>query len=149
CRGASEVTPRLRNWGALTPIAGRCEPNPTMRIDLDAIRQAAERTSPHLHRTPVFSSHGLGERAGVRLRLKCESFQKTGSFKPRGALNIVLSLPRERLARARVPASPGNHAQAVVAGAQVVHTPRTVGLTAGAPRPTCAGLRRACSTTRT
>ena len=48
-----------------------------MRIPLDAIREAAARTAPHLHRTPMLSSRSLGERAGVRLDLKCESFQKT------------------------------------------------------------------------
>src|SRR5215813_8063338 len=73
--------------------------SPAMLIPLDAIRDAAARTAPHLHRTPVLSSRTLGERAGVRLLLKCESFQKTGSFKPRGALNIVLSMPEERRRR--------------------------------------------------
>ena len=82
-----------------------------MRIPLDAIREAAARTAPHLHRTPMLSSRSLGERAGVRLDLKCESFQKTGSFKPRGALNIVLSLDQARRARGLVTVSAGNHAQ--------------------------------------
>src|SRR6185295_6970470 len=85
----------------------------TMRIPLDAIREAAARTAPHLHRTPVLSSRSLGDRGCVRLHLKCESFQKTGSFKPRGALNIVLSLPEARRARGLITVSAGNHAQAV------------------------------------
>src|SRR4029077_10453376 len=74
-------------------------------ISLDAIREAAARTSPHLHVTPVLTSRSLGKRAGARLLLKCESFQKTGSFKPRGALNLVLSLPPERRARGLVTVS--------------------------------------------
>ncbi len=105
-----------------------------MRIPLDAIREAAERTAAYLHRTPMLSSRSLGERAGVRLDLKCESFQKTGSFKPRGALNVVLSLPAERRSRGLVTVSAGNHAQAVAWAARVVGVPCTVVMPADAPR---------------
>ncbi len=105
-----------------------------MRIQLDAIREAAVRIGPHLHRTPTLSSRTLGDRAGVRLDLKCESFQKTGSFKPRGALNIVLSLSGEQRARGLVTVSAGNHAQAVAWAAKVVAMPCTVVMPADAPR---------------
>ncbi len=105
-----------------------------MRIPLDAIREAAERTALHLHRTPMLSSRSLGERAGVRLDLKCESFQKTGSFKPRGALNVVLSLSAERRACGLVTVSAGNHAQAVAWAARIVGVPCTVVMPADAPR---------------
>jgi threonine dehydratase len=103
-------------------------------IPIDAIREAAARTGSRLHRTPVFSSRSLGERAGVTLHLKCESFQKTGSFKPRGALNIVLSLPPERRARGLITVSAGNHAQAVAWAALAVGVPCTVVMPADAPR---------------
>ena len=105
-----------------------------MLIPLEAIRQAADRTAPHLLRTPVLSSRSLGERAGVRLDLKCESFQKTGSFKPRGALNVVLALSAEQRARGLVTVSAGNHAQAVAWAARVVDVPCTVVMPADAPR---------------
>lgn len=105
-----------------------------MRIPLAAIREAAERTAPYLHRTPVLSSRSLGERAGVRLDLKCECFQKTGSFKPRGALNVVLSLAVEPRSRGLVTVSAGNHAQAVAWAARVVGVPCTVVMPADAPR---------------
>jgi threonine dehydratase len=103
-------------------------------IPIDAIREAAARTGRQLHRTPVLSSRSLGERAAVRLQLKCESFQKTGSFKPRGALNVVLSLPPERRARGLVTVSAGNHAQAVAWAALVVGAPCTVVMPTDAPR---------------
>jgi threonine dehydratase len=103
-------------------------------IPLEAIRAAAARTASHLLRTPVFTSRTLGERAGVELFLKCESFQKTGSFKPRGALNIVLSLPPERRARGLVTVSAGNHAQAVAWAARTVGVPCTVVMPTDAPR---------------
>jgi threonine dehydratase len=56
-------------------------------IPLGEIREAAARIGRHVHRTPVFPTAQLSARTGVRLVLKCESFQKTGSFKARGALN--------------------------------------------------------------
>ena len=59
-------------------------------IPLAEIRAAAGRLAGTLHRTPVLSAQSIGARAGVELWLKCECFQKTGSFKPRGALNKVL-----------------------------------------------------------
>jgi threonine dehydratase len=68
------------------------------------------------------------------LDLKCESFQKTGSFKPRGALNIVLALSAEQRARGLVTVSAGNHAQAVAWAAKVVGVPCAVVMPADAPR---------------
>ena len=105
-----------------------------MIVPLDAIQDAAHRTAPHLHRTPVLTSRLLGDRAGVKLHLKCESFQKTGSFKPRGALNLVLSLPSERRARGLITVSAGNHAQAVAWAARTVGVSCTVVMPADAPR---------------
>src|SRR5438552_548299 len=105
-----------------------------MRIQLDEIREAAARIGSHLHRTPTLSSRTLGDRANVRLDLKCENFQKTGSFKPRGALNIVLSLSAEQHSRGLVTVSAGNHAQAVAWAAKVVAIPCTVVMPADAPR---------------
>ncbi len=103
-------------------------------IPLSAIREAAVRIGPHLHRTPLMTSATLGERAGVRLTLKAESFQKTGSFKPRGALNIVLGLDDAKRARGLITVSAGNHAQAVAWVAQVVGAPCTVVMPTSAPR---------------
>ncbi|HEY2953755.1 MAG TPA: threonine/serine dehydratase [Candidatus Eisenbacteria bacterium] len=103
-------------------------------IPLDDIRRAAARIAGATHRTPVLTSRSLGERAGVELHLKCESLQKTGSFKPRGALNIVLSLPAEQRARGLVTVSAGNHAQAVAWAARRVDVPCAVVMPEGAPR---------------
>jgi threonine dehydratase len=105
-----------------------------MPIAIDDIRAAARRLGPHLFRTPVLSARSLGERAGVSLVLKAESLQKTGSFKPRGALNIVLTLPEAKRARGLITVSAGNHAQAVAWAARVVGAPCTVVMPADAPR---------------
>jgi threonine dehydratase len=103
-------------------------------IPISDIRAAAGRLAGEVHRTPVFSARSLGERAGVTLLLKCESLQKTGSFKPRGALNKVLSLTAAERARGLVTVSAGNHAQAVAWAARRVNAPCAVVMPDSAPR---------------
>src|SRR5512141_250280 len=103
-------------------------------ISLQDIRAAAARIAGKVHHTPLLSAEKLGERAGVRLYLKCESFQKTGSFKPRGALNKVLSLSEEEKARGLVTVSAGNHAQAVAWAARSAGAACAVVMPASAPR---------------
>ncbi len=103
-------------------------------IDLAEIRRAAERISGKIHRTPTLSSRTLGERVGVELFLKCECFQKTGSFKPRGALNKVLSLSDDEWNRGLITVSAGNHAQAVAWAARQVGAPCAVVMPSDAPQ---------------
>lgn len=104
-------------------------------IDLSEIRAAAERIGGRVHRTPLLSASAIGQRSGgVRLYLKCESLQKTGSFKPRGALNKILSLSPEERGRGLVTVSAGNHAQAVAWAARAAGAAATVVMPADAPR---------------
>ena len=77
----------------------------------------------------------------MTLVLKAENLQKTGSFKPRGALNVVLSLAPERRARGLVTVSAGNHAQAVAWAARVVGVPCTVVMPSDAPRSKIEAVR--------
>jgi threonine dehydratase len=95
-------------------------------VTLDDVRAAAGRLAGRVHRTPVLRSTSLGERWGVRLDLKAELFQRTGSFKPRGALNKVLSLPAEERARGVITLSAGNAGAAVAFAAASVGVPGTV-----------------------
>jgi threonine dehydratase len=103
-------------------------------IAIEDIRAAADRIAGKLHRTPLLSATTLGERAGVALQLKCECFQKTGSFKPRGALNKILSLGDAERRRGLVTVSAGNHAQATAWAARVVGAPCVVVMPTDAPR---------------
>jgi threonine dehydratase len=81
---------------------------------LDTIHAARARIAGRLHFTPSLSSRTLATRSGVAtLSLKCESLQKTGSFKVRGALNAVSQLDDATRARGVVTVSAGNHAQAL------------------------------------
>jgi len=102
-------------------------------IPLSRIRAAAEKIAGKVHRTPLLSAASLGERAGVRLYLKCENLQKTGSFKPRGALNKILSLTPEERGRGLVTVSAGNHAQAVAWAARIAGASCVVVMPSGAP----------------
>lgn len=82
------------------------------------IHAAQHRLAAHLHRTPILSSREIDSIAGARLLFKCENFQRTGSFKARGAFNAVLSLPEAEAARGVVTHSSGNHAAALAIAAR-------------------------------
>ncbi len=73
----------------------------------DDVVRARETIGDRLRRTPLLSSRTIGA------RLKCELFQRTGSFKTRGALNKISNLTAEERARGVIAISAGNHAQAV------------------------------------
>jgi threonine dehydratase len=93
---------------------------------LEQISSARERIWHYIHVTPVTSARLLGNDAGVTLFLKCENLQKTGSFKPRGALNKVLRLDDATRQRGVVTVSAGNHAQALAWAARVANVRATV-----------------------
>ena len=89
-------------------------------MDIDDIRQARERIRPYVRRTPLERSDSLSRRLDTNIYVKYELFQKTGSFKARGAFNKILSLSADELARGVVAVSGGNHAQAVAYAASVL-----------------------------
>jgi threonine dehydratase len=97
-----------------------------MSPTLADVRAARERIAGRLHLTPVMSATRLGQRVGASLSLKCESLQKTGSFKVRGALNTVAQLDRESRARGVITVSAGNHAQALAWASRDAGVPCTV-----------------------
>ena len=86
---------------------------------LQEVHQAAERIAPLARRTPVFTSQCLDALADASLFFKCENFQKTGSFKFRGACNAVFALPDDQAHRGVVTHSSGNHAAALALAARL------------------------------
>lgn len=117
----------------------------TTRADLaptvDEIDAARIRLSGLVHRTPLFSSRSLSERTGFSVWLKAENLQKTGSFKPRGAFNKVLSLPPEKRERGIITASAGNNGQAVAYVAAYEGIPGYVVMPEGANPSKVAAVR--------
>src|SRR5690606_11696715 len=95
---------------------------------------AAERIAARVHRTPLLSASTLGAEYGIRLFLKAESLQRTGSFKVRGALNKMDSLDEAARRRGLVAVSAGNHAQAVAYAARAVGAHCTVVMPAAASK---------------
>lgn len=84
-----------------------------------AVEEAEQRIRSHVRETPVESSPVLSDLSGGRVHLKLENVQLTGSFKLRGALNKLLSLPVEQRARGVVAASSGNHGAGVACAAGI------------------------------
>lgn len=101
-------------------------------ITYSDIAAARERIAGRVHRTPLLSATRIGERVGVKLWLKCELLQKTGSFKVRGALNAISQLSEAERGRGVVGVSAGNHAQALAWAARAAGTTCTVVMPEGA-----------------
>lgn len=89
-------------------------------LTLDHIRDAQSRIAGRLHRTPLVHSAAVSEELGAPAFLKLECLQKTGSFKPRGAFNKLLSLSDAERAAGVVGVSGGNHAQGLAYAAKTL-----------------------------
>lgn len=100
---------------------------------LATVREAADRIRGVANRTPVVTSRTLDERTEARVFLKCESFQRSGSFKFRGAYNAVSRLGEEERRRGVLTYSSGNHAQAMALVGRLTGTRVTVVMPASAP----------------
>ncbi len=97
------------------------------------ITSASERLRGIATRTPLEPSEFLSDIAGVPVYLKLECWQRTRSFKLRGAYNAVHALDTATLARGLVTASAGNHGQAVALAARMTGAHATVFVPATAP----------------
>lgn len=107
---------------------------PAPKFDIALIREAHDRIRQHIVYTPLLPAPMLDARLGCELLVKAESLQKTGSFKFRGALNMILQLPPDAIARGVVAFSSGNHGQAVAAAAALVGAPAVIVLPENAAR---------------
>jgi threonine dehydratase len=97
------------------------------------VEAAARRIAPAAKVTPVLTSGSLDERLQARVFLKCESFQRAGAFKFRGAYNAIARLPEADRARGILTYSSGNHAQAVALASRLLGARATVVMPADAP----------------
>src|SRR5687768_8587759 len=100
----------------------------------DSVIRAAARIAPFIERTRLIPSDELSRIAGVPVLLKLENEQRTGSFKLRGATNVIAGLVETDRRRGVVASSAGNHGLGVAYAAREFGVPATVFIPATAPR---------------
>lgn len=97
-----------------------------MSISFTDIAAASDRISGIAHCTPVLTSATVNRRTGAQVFFKCENFQRSGSFKFRGAYNALAQLSEEQRKQGVLAYSSGNHAQALALAGQILQVPVTI-----------------------
>ena len=95
---------------------------------------ASERLAGYAIKTPVLESDKINDRLNCRVLIKAENLQRTGSFKFRGAFNMIASLKDDQKKRGIVAYSSGNHAQGVAAAAKILKIESTIVMPLDAPK---------------
>lgn len=111
-------------------------------IELADIEAAAKRLADVAVRTPLLQSAELDEITGGRVLLKPECFQTIGSFKIRGAYNLMSQLPREKASNGVVAWSSGNHAQGVALAGRLLGIKTVIVMPEDAPKSKIARTKR-------
>jgi threonine dehydratase len=105
-----------------------------MTVGLADAQRARTVIASHILRTPLVSSHSLGERVGAEAFLKLENLQRTGSFKVRGAIHAMSRLSAAARAAGVVTMSAGNAAQAIAYAGRAQGVRVTVVMPESAPK---------------
>src|SRR5262249_10373533 len=111
---------------------------PPVFADVEA---AASRLERHAVVTPLLENAALDAQVGGRVFLKVEAFQRTGSFKFRGAFNRIALIGDAERANGVVAFSSGNHAQGVADAAQIFGIPAVIVMPKDAPRAKIEGTK--------
>ncbi len=93
---------------------------------LGDIREARDRISGLLPRTPLHSYPQLSELLECEVFVKHENYLPTGAFKVRGGLNLISQMDQDQRKRGVITASTGNHAQSVALAGQIFDVPVTI-----------------------
>jgi threonine dehydratase len=111
------------------------DPSASLAISYADVLAAAERLRGVANRTPVLTSRTVDALvgAGARVFFKCESFQRGGAFKFRGAYNRLAQLNPDERSRGVVAFSSGNHAQGVALAARELGIAATIVMPTDAP----------------
>jgi len=112
-----------------------------MTVSLADAQRARPVIAGHILRTPLVSSHSLGERIGAEAHLKLENLQRTGSFKVRGAVYAMSRLSPEARVAGVVTMSAGNAAQAIAYAGRAQGVRVTVVMPDTAPKTKIAATR--------
>ena len=107
------------------------------------IESARDRIRSEAKITPLIGAAAIDERLGGRVLLKCETLQRIGAFKFRGAYNAISRLDRKDYPGGVVACSSGNHAQGVAEAARVLGFPALIVMPRDAPRLKIEGTRAA------
>jgi threo-3-hydroxy-L-aspartate ammonia-lyase len=113
----------------------------TFAVTYDDIEAAARRLAGIANRTPVLTSRTIDRRTHCQVYFKCENFQRTGSFKFRGAYNALVQLSPEQRKNGVITYSSGNHAQAIALSAKLLEIPSTIVMPYNAPDVKIAATR--------
>lgn len=105
----------------------------TLAIGYEDIEAAAVRLAGVVQRTPVLTSRTIDRRTHCQVYFKCENFQRTGSFKFRGAYNALVQLSPEQKEKGVLTYSSGNHAQAIAESGALLGIPTTIVMPSNAP----------------
>lgn len=100
--------------------------------EFEAARKVVNKVAQH---TPVQTSRYLSDLVGTPVMFKCENLQRTGSYKLRGAYNLMSALPAEEKKRGVIAASAGNHAQGVAFAARELGIESTIFMPLGVALP--------------
>ena len=111
---------------------------PVTYADIEA---AYQRLAGVVHKTPVLTSRTVNDRTNSQVFFKCENFQRTGSFKFRGAYNALAQLSEAQKQQGVLTYSSGNHAQAIALAGKLLGIPTTVVMPQDAPEVKIAATR--------
>jgi threonine dehydratase len=106
------------------------------------IEAAAKRLADVVVRTPLIGNAELDRIAGGKVLIKPECFQAIGSFKIRGAYNLLSQLTAEQARRGVVAWSSGNHAQGVALAGRLLGIHAAIVMPADAPAAKLDNARR-------
>lgn len=110
-------------------------------ITIADIANAHERLAFIANKTPVLSSRTINKLVNSQVFFKCENFQRTGSFKFRGAYNALSQLSESQKRRGVLTYSSGNHAGAIALSGQLLNIPTTIVMPKDAPSVKLAATR--------
>jgi threonine dehydratase len=102
-------------------------------LELADVLDAQDRVAETARHTPLDYSHTFSAMSGAEVHLKLETFQRTGSFKIRGATNRIATLSEAEREAGVVTASAGNHAQGVALAATRTGVDSKIVMPEGAP----------------
>ena len=105
------------------------------------IDQAAARLAGVAHRTPVLTSRTINAMTGAEVFFKAENFQRTGSFKFRGAYNALAKLNEDEQQQGVLAFSSGNHAQGIALAGQLLGIQTAIVMPKDAPEAKLAATR--------